>query len=109
MLRVGKMALRKKMIRNRIRYNLSFLNKKIRTGIGIVVAVFLVGCIFQACKRNVGNPVDLKQDYFPISVGNWVIYDVVDIRHDINHDTLYYQIKEMITAYIVTKQINVGK
>lgn len=54
--------------------------------------------ILNSCKRNVGTPVDLKHEYFPTEVGKWVVYDVIDIRHDINHDTFNYQIKEIITA-----------
>ena len=63
-----------------------------------VALLTIVSVVFNSCKRNVGEPLDLKHEYFPTTIGNWVIYDVVDIRHDINHDTLIYQIKEIITA-----------
>jgi hypothetical protein len=52
--------------------------------------------VLHACKRKTGEATDLKQEYFPTALGQWVIYDVIDIRHDINHDTLSYQLKEII-------------
>ncbi len=56
----------------------------------------IVGLWTSSCKRNTGQAADLKQEYFPTEIGNWVIYNVVDIKHDINHDTLTYQLKEII-------------
>jgi hypothetical protein len=92
----GKMA--QKINKNRIIYMLPFLINKINKVAALATMAILICFYMQACKRNVGNPVDLKQEYFPVDIGNWIIYDVVDIRHDINHDTLNYQIKEIITA-----------
>jgi len=95
-LKVEKRARKTNM--NRIISMLPFSINKIKTATAFVTIAILVCFFMQSCKRNVGDPVDLKQEYFPVDIGNWIIYDVVDIRHDINHDTLNYQIKEIITA-----------
>jgi hypothetical protein len=63
--------------------------------------VILLSFFFVACKRNTVDPLDLKHEYFPTTIGNWVIYDVTEIQHDINHDTLIYQLKEIITANFI--------
>jgi len=69
---------------------------KIQLGICWTIVLIAGMLVFQACKRKTGEATDLKQEYFPTELGKWVIYDVVDIRHDINHDTLNYQLKEVI-------------
>lgn len=53
-----------------------------------------------ACNKDKDNTIIYGYDYFPIEEGKYVIYDVVDIFHDIvlspAHDTSIYQIKEVI-------------
>lgn len=68
------------------------------------MCLFLFSTFLTSCKRKTGEPLDLKQDYFPTEIGNWVIYDVTEMQHDINHDTLIYQIKEIITADFVDNE-----
>lgn len=74
------------------------INSAVKSPLNIIITVVLLLLVLNSCKRNVGEPIDLKHEYFPTEIGKWVIYDVVDIRHDINHDTFNYQIKEVITA-----------
>lgn len=59
----------------------------------LLIALF-ASLIFQACKQD--DPPKFHFEYFGMEEGRFVIYDVVDIRHDANvsvHDTLNYQLK----------------
>lgn len=55
--------------------------------------------IITSCKKDNG-PIFYGYHFFPVNEGHYVIYDVVDIFHDVAllpaHDTSYYQIKERI-------------
>ena len=58
------------------------------------LAVFALLMIFIACKKTPAPQFHF--DYFGLTQGRYVIYDVVDITHNkdlAQHDTLYYQLK----------------
>lgn len=63
--------------------------------IGVVFVLILIS----SCKKDT-NPILYGYDVYPMEEGRFVVYDVVDIFHDIAllpaHDTDYYQIKEVI-------------
>ncbi len=73
-----------------------FRNKSVNYILLVVCTLFILS--FQSCKRKTGEPLDLKQQYYPTEIGKWVIYDVTEMNHDILHDTSTYQIKEVITG-----------
>ncbi|WP_027421334.1 hypothetical protein [Crocinitomix catalasitica] len=64
----------------------------------IFIPVILIG--LSACKKDEPKSIVYGYEYFPIETGKFVVYDVVDIFHDIvlepAHDTSRYQIKEVI-------------
>jgi hypothetical protein len=55
---------------------------------------------FSSCKKDEEQGILYGYECFPMEEGRYVIYDVVDVFHDIvlvpAHDTAYYQIKEVI-------------
>jgi hypothetical protein len=61
-----------------------------------------------ACKKEEPKSIIYGYEYFPVQPGNYVIYNVVDIFHDIvlepAHDTSRYQIKELITDLIIDEE-----
>lgn len=71
---------------------------------GILICLVLTSLF--ACKK---DPVDTSiiygYEYFPVEVGHYAIYDVVDIFHDLEiepaHDTNRFQIKELIADILV--------
>lgn len=54
---------------------------------------------FLSCKKDT-DPIFYGYEIYPMQEGRFVVYDVVDIFHDVAlspaHDTDYYQIKELI-------------
>ena len=58
----------------------------------LLVAVILV---LIACKKD--ESIDFHKEYFGLETGRYVIYNVLEIKHDtdlsIQHDTLQYQLK----------------
>ncbi len=71
---------------------------------GIFICLVLTSLL--ACKK---DPVDTNiiygYEYFPVEVGHYAIYNVVDIFHDLEiepaHDTNRFQIKELIAEVLV--------
>lgn len=63
---------------------------------------------FSACKKEVLQPVLLSYNYFPVTKGNFVIYDVDSVVHaendNNNDDSVYtyrFQVKEVVdSSYI---------
>lgn len=55
--------------------------------------------LISSCKKD-DTPIIYGYDVYPMEEGHYVIYDVVDIFHDVAlipaHDTNYYQIKEVV-------------
>lgn len=64
-----------------------------------ILSVTLAGLLFGACKKD-NDPIFYGYEAYPLEEGTYVIYDVVDIFHDVllspAHDTAKYQIKEII-------------
>jgi hypothetical protein len=67
---------------------------------GRTLIIFSILISVVGCKKDNDNTIIYGYEYFPIDEGKYVIYDVVDIFHDIvlspAHDTSVYQIKEVI-------------
>lgn len=65
------------------------------TGIAIASLIWLT-----ACKKDGNDPILYGYRCFPMEEGHYVVYDVVDVFHDVAlvpaHDTSRYQIKEVI-------------
>jgi hypothetical protein len=56
---------------------------------------------FSCKKENTEAPVDVGYEYYPVTVGNWIIYQVDSIVYDDfsgTTDTFNYQIKEVIES-----------
>lgn len=68
-------------------------------------AFILLVIIAVGCKKDTDNTIIYGYEYFPVQVGHYVVYDVIDIFHDIDlepqHDTNFYQIKEVIAEVLV--------
>lgn len=60
-----------------------------------------------SCKKDNSNP-ELNLDYFGLSKGAFIEYQVTEISHDIDaliqHDTIYYQLKTVIGDTFVDNQ-----
>jgi len=61
--------------------------------------IFIITVFFSSCKKD-DNQILYGYQCYPMEEGRYVIYNVVDIFHDLAlvpaHDTNYYQIKEVI-------------
>jgi hypothetical protein len=64
----------------------------------------LIALLIVSCKKDT-NPTNFHEDYFPLNEGHFVIYDVVEINHDVDnaiqHDTMYYQLKTVIGDTVI--------
>lgn len=62
--------------------------------------IFIGFLLLFSCKKDNNKEIIYGYHYFPIEEGKYVVYDVVDIFHDQAllpaHDTIHYQIKEVI-------------
>ena len=64
--------------------------------------LLIISGLLLVCSCNKSNNKTIKYGYhfFPITEGQYVVYDVIDVFHDsaltIPHDTSLYQIKEII-------------
>jgi hypothetical protein len=71
----------------------------------ILLYILSISLLVFACKKKQDNTIIYGYEYFPINEGNYVVYDVVDIFHDIAlapaHDTMRYQIKEVIGEELI--------
>lgn len=69
-----------------------------------ILTFILFGTLF-SCKKT-KNPV-FHQEYFGLTQGRYVIYDVTEIKHDKSsnqHDTVYYQLKTVWGEVYVDNQ-----
>lgn len=62
-----------------------------------------------ACKKDTNDhSIIFGYEYFPTTIGMYRTYDVVEIFHDLalepQHDTVYYQIKEVLTEELVDNE-----
>jgi hypothetical protein len=64
----------------------------------------LIAFLIVSCKKDT-NQTDFHEDYFPLNEGHFVVYDVVEINHDVDnaiqHDTMYYQLKTVIGDTVI--------
>ena len=71
--------------------------------------------VLPSCKKDKGNTtaLPLNQHFFGLFPGNFVIYDVIEIKHDdnamIKHDTTYYQLKTLIGDTVSDNQGRVAR
>jgi len=71
--------------------------------------------VLPSCKKDKGNTtaLPLNQHFFGLIPGNFVIYDVIEIKHDdnamIKHDTTYYQLKTLIGDTVSDNQGRVAR
>jgi hypothetical protein len=78
-----------------------------------ILAMLVV--FLQSCKKDQVNaiPIPLNQHFFGLSAGNYVVYDVMEINHDINavikHDTIYYQLKTLIGDTVVDNEGRIAR
>ena len=57
------------------------------------------------CKKSEKASVNYYYNYFPLEIGAWVQYDVIDIVHaNLSSDTSIYQLKEIITEEFLDNQ-----
>lgn len=68
--------------------------------------IFTILTSIFACKKDpIDNTIIYGYEYFPVEVGHFVVYDVVDIFHDLEiepaHDTSRFQIKELVAEILV--------
>jgi hypothetical protein len=75
------------------------LIKVLNITLAVLIAVLIV-----SCKKDT-NQTDFHEDYFPLNEGHFIIYDVVEINHDVDnavqHDTMYYQLKTVIGDTVI--------
>ncbi len=66
----------------------------------LFLLLFLSGVTFVACKKKDKSIPPMHEEYFGLTPGRYIIYDVTEINHDedatIPHDTSYYQLKTLI-------------
>lgn len=75
----------------------------------IIYIISVVAVVFSACKKDEKITVDQGYDYFPLSAGRTLIYDVDSIVYDdffqpVRVDTFRYQIKEIVESIFVDGQ-----
>lgn len=64
-----------------------------------ISALILLSAI--SCKQSKGEPIDLYHEYFPLEIGQWISYDVIQIDHDIDSDTTIFQLKEIVAGEFI--------
>ena len=62
-----------------------------------ILSLITLVLFFVSCKKE-STEVNMHLDYFDLTPGRFIIYDVTEINHNnsASHDTLYYQIKTVI-------------
>jgi len=56
--------------------------------------LLVVFSVYRCGKEDL--PTQKHEAYFDLTPGRYIVYDVVEITHDISHDTLIYQLKTVI-------------
>lgn len=70
--------------------------------------ILLIMLIVMACKKSEDAP-DFGYEYFGLTEGRYVSYDVMEISHDITSDTLKYILKTVVGENIVDNQGRTAK
>jgi hypothetical protein len=64
------------------------------------IALILISLSFVSCKKDDATPVQFHYDYWPLETGHFVIYEVLEVKHDvqalIQRDSSNYQLKIVI-------------
>lgn len=75
----------------------------------LLVVISALTVMINACKKD-EVVVDFNYDYYDLTPGRFLIYDVTEIRHDegafIKHDTSKYQLKTVIGDTVID---NIGR
>jgi hypothetical protein len=66
----------------------------------VTYSILILLLIAVSCKPKPTEVEDFMYEYFPIEVGTWVTYDVIDTRYDVQTITETYQLKEVIDSEI---------
>ena len=72
-------------------------------------SVSILFLVVPSCKKDShdqSSPATLGYDYYPLAKNKYVIYDVEEIKIDVEvgiHDTMRYQLKELLTDTIFSK------
>ena len=62
----------------------------------LIYIVFTSITLILGCKKSNSESVKYYYNYFPLEIGAWIEYDVVDIIHsELGSDTAEYQLKEI--------------
>lgn len=64
--------------------------------------------VYTSCKKEENN-IDFGYEYFGLSQGRYVSYDVMKISHDITSDTLRYKLKTVVGEDIVDNEGRTAK
>ena len=81
----------------------------------LVIGLAMLVVFLQSCKKDQVNaiPIPLNQHFFGLSAGKYVVYDVMEINHDVNavmkHDTIYYQLKTLIGDTVVDNEGRIAR
>lgn len=83
------------------------MNKQVKYN--CIIILLLISSIFlSGCKKTVQELPKMHYSYFGLLPGRYVIYDVVEISHDVDllpqHDTIKYQLKTLIGNEIIDNQ-----
>jgi hypothetical protein len=69
------------------------------------LALFICAILVVACNKNESTQTKLHFDYYPLETGHYVVYDAMEIRHDvqalIQRDTTRYFLKTVIGEPII--------
>ena len=66
--------------------------------------------VFVSCKKETTNKINLHTDYFGVTKGRYIIYDVMEVDHLSNNskDTSIYQLKTVISDTVHDNAGRVG-
>jgi hypothetical protein len=72
----------------------------------------LILVAFASCKKQ-DSPPQFHYDYFDLTEGRFIDYDVMEIDHDVDqsiqHDTSYYQLRTLIGDTVIDNQGRVAR
>jgi hypothetical protein len=79
----------------------------------IHISLILIGLMgIAACKKQV-DPPSFNYDYYDLTFGRFIEYDVLEINHDVDqtvqHDTLRYQLKTVIGDTVIDNEGRIAR
>lgn len=73
-----------------------------------ILSIGFLLIIFVSCKKHNPTSINYGYEYFPVELGHYKVFDVVDIFHDValdpQHDTSIYQIKEVLFENLIDNE-----